>query len=221
MRNKTSLILSGLVLGGVTSNIACAARTASSPDVNGAPPSNQVRAIDKSSASTEWKRYYLSGTHSLSLVLPSEPEQTTHDSGAPEMTRVHISNHKSGVYGVAHLSDLPAAARLSTESGNEFLFNTFIQPFAVNFQRIAQTNNGSLKPRMLEERKASVSGFEGIDQDFSLGAFNGRARMFRVGQTGICVVAIWKQDTSSTEQTAAFFDSVKVESRWATNVSAQ
>ncbi len=221
MRNKTSLILIGLMLGGVTSSIACAARTASLPDVSGTPASNQVRAIDESSASTEWKRYYLIDTPSLSLILPSEPEQTTHDSGAPEMTRIHVSNNKSGVYGVAYLNDLPAAARLSTESGNEFLFNMFIKPIAVSFQRIAQTNNGSLKPRMLEQRKAIVSGIEGLDQDFSLGAFTERARMLRGGQTGICVVAIWKQDTSSIDQTAAFFDSVKVVNRAETNVSTQ
>jgi len=144
-----------------------------------------------------------------------------HNSGAPEMTRVHVSNTRSGVYGVAYLNDLPAAARLSTESGNEFLFNMFIKPIAVSFQRIAQTNNGSLKPRMLEQRKAIVSGIEGLDQDFSLGAFTERARMLRGGQTGICVVAIWKQDTSSIDQTAAFFDSVKVVNRAETNVSTQ
>ena len=209
MRIKFTTLILWLILGFTSLSIACVAQSLSSRKATDASTPLPAKSVNETSALAGWKRYTFSDASSISLILPSEPERLSYDSGAAETTHVYISKNDSGVYGVAYLTDLPAAARSSEESGNEFFFNTFIKPLAMSFQKDIQTKGIDLPHQMLEHRQTQVSGLDGMEQDFSLGTFQGHALLFRDGQAGICVVAIWKQSVPVTDRTA-FFNSVKV-----------
>jgi hypothetical protein len=209
MRIKRSNYILSLTLVFISLSIACIARSINSQKANEASQL-PARSADATSAPAGWKRYSLNDASSVSLILPSEPEHLSYDSGTAEKTHVYISKNDSGVYGVAYLADLPAAARISEESGNEFFFNIFIKPFAVSFKKAIQSNDNDLPHQMLGHKQARVSGFDGMEQDFSLGTFQGRALLFRVNQAGICVVTIWKQPAAPNDITY-FFSSVRVE----------
>jgi hypothetical protein len=62
---------------------------------------------------------------------------------------------------------------------------------------------------MLEQRGITIDNFEGLEQDFSVDNFFGRARLYRIGQGGLCFVAIWSEASPPAER-IAFFDSVQI-----------
>ena len=209
IKDKTSPLLIGLLLTIASLNVSCASQRASTQGVVATPSPLLSKAANNFPTPAGWERYTLNDRPSLSLILPGEPEYLAHDSGATERTRVHVSKNRLGIYGVAYLSDLPAAARTSTESGNEFFFNTFLKPFAMNFANDTETKGASRQPLMMEQRSIAIGDIEGIEQDFALGRLRGRTRLFRVGLVGLCVVAMWKEDAPTADQTA-FFDSVRI-----------
>lgn len=220
MRIKSLSFLIGLLLSASSSSIACVSQTLTTQETSATPAQRPARVVGDSTASARWKRYNLDDVPSLNLILPSEPERQTASSGTAETTRVYMSRDSSGVYGAAYLDDLPAAASRSEESGKDFLFNTFIKAFAVSFQNLVQVKGNDLQVKMLEQRQVRVSGVEGIEQDFTLDSFNGRARIIRVGDVGVSMVAIWTQNARLSDR-IAFFDSARVEKGEGSNLKQQ
>lgn len=192
------------------SSLACDTRTASTQKV-GVTPFTEI-SIDDFSIPSGWKRYSVGERPSFSLALPSKPESLTYDWDAKEKIDVYLSKNGLGVYGVSYLGNLTAAASRSEEKGSEFLFNIFIRPFALNIQNSMHLNETELEHQMLGQRMVEVEGVEALEWDFSLSHFQGRARLFRIGQAGICVVAIWEQ-TAKLNDLKTFFSSIRIVKR--------
>jgi len=204
MQIKINLVLVGLLLSLAPINNSCTARTASTQTANAAK-SPLAKAQNDPNTSLGWKRYSIDDAPAFSLVLPSEPVRSS--AGA---THTYMSASSAGIYGVAYLVDMTAAARHSEGSGAEFLIDNFLKPFAVNYQQ-AQGAGNDFHIQLLVQRETSISGIKGFEQDFSVGDSQGRARIIRIGQDGFCVVAIWRANAPPSELNT-FFDSVKVES---------
>lgn len=207
---RFSLILTPLLVSVAPPGVASDARTLRARGEVPTRARRQAGAADSSPAPAGWKRYGLGELPAFSLILPGEPERLTHDSGAEVMTRVYVSKNDSAVYGASYISDLPAAAGTWAESGSEFLLSTFVKPFAATFRKVVREKGGKLQLRMSKQPEMIVSGgAESLEQYFSFGPFQGRARLFRMGPAGVCAVAVWKGNAPARER-AAFFDSIRV-----------
>lgn len=208
MITKLSSILLGLFLSTLLPNVACSAQTTITQ--KGEAIQNSTSPMSEPSASVGWKRYQLGDTPKFSVTLPNEPISSVSVIKDTEQTaRTYISKTSSGVYGASYLNDLPFAASRSTVSGNEFFFDTFIKAFALNIQTSIPKDGTNLKFKMLGWHGITIGNLEGLEQDFSVGKFLGRARLYRIEQGGLCFVAIWTETSPLVERTT-FFDSVQI-----------
>lgn len=205
---KIPSILLGLFLSVALPNLSCSAQTTSTQ--KGKTAQSSALPMSESSAPVGWKRYQLGEIPVFSLILPTEPVVgISVNKDTNQSTRTYISKISAGVYGASYLNDLPFAASRATESGNEFFFDTFIKAFVLNGQNSVPESGVNLKFKMIGQRKIAIGNFEGLEQDFSVGKSLGRARLYRIGQRGLCFVAIWTENSPLVERTK-FFDSVQI-----------
>jgi hypothetical protein len=211
MKTLSGSFLIALLIGLAPWSVACGSRAINTR--NAKTTAQRFGGIDDSSAPSEWKRYEFDKPLAFSLILPNEPEQRVSTlSGGPERSHVYISMSRSGVYGLTYIDDLPAVAKRYPKSGYEFFFETFVKDFALRLQNSGQEKSSDLgfkQFKVIKETQVAVSGIEGLEWNFLVGLFQGRMQMVRVGQAAFCLVAIWKQTASLTEQDA-FFNSAKI-----------
>lgn len=199
-----------LLLCIASSGVACRSQTISQEDTKAT--TSRVRSIDDSSILAGWKRYSFDKPLAVSLILPTEPEQQTSTFHSGTVTKqTYISANDLGLYGLVYISDLPTVAKYWAASGNNLFYEIFIRDFAKKMesrekQKILIQDS---MVKFMTERQVTVSNIEGWERSFSIGDFQGRAQLVRVGQAGLCMVAIWKQSAPPKEQDA-FFNSVKI-----------
>lgn len=192
----------------VLSNVACSAQTTVTQKSE--VIQNSTSPMSEPSAPVGWKKYQLGDTLTFNVILPAEPISGVSAIKDTEQTaRTYISKTSSGVYGASYLNDLPLAASRSTVSGDEFFFDTFIKAFATDSQTSLGKDGTSINFKMLGQRGITIGNVEGLEQDFSVGKFLGRARLYRIEQGGLCFVAIWTETSPRVERTM-FFDSVRI-----------
>jgi hypothetical protein len=211
MKTLSGSFLIALLLSLASWSVACGSRAINTWDAKTAP--QRFGGIDDSSAPLGWKRYEFDKPLAFSLILPDEPEKRVSTLyGGPETSHVYISMSRSGVYGLTYIDDLPAVAKRYPESGHEFFFESFVKDFALRLQNSGQEKGSDLgfkQFKVIKETQVAVSGIEGLEWSFLVGPFQGRMQMGRVGQAAFCLVAIWKQAASLSEQDA-FFNSAKI-----------
>lgn len=213
MKIRSSAFLIALLLSLVFFGVACASRSVNTQDAKATSPASSGR--DDSALPAAWKRYNFDQPLAFSLILPGEPEQRAHTIiGGTEKSHVYLSRNSSGVYGLTYIDNLPAVARRAEEDGNEFFFDLFIKEFALKLQPNGQEKSAgpeSKQFKVTSEKPVVISGFDGLERDFSIGSFQGRAQLARMGEAAFCLIAIW-QPTAPLAEQEAFFKSLKVSS---------
>lgn len=211
MKIRSSALLTALLLSLVAAGAACASRSINTQDAQATSPASSGK--DGSSIPAAWKRYDFDKPIALSLILPGTPEERGSTIiGGTEKSHVYLARGGSGVYGLKYIDNLPSVARRAEEDGNEFFYDLFIKEFALKMQSSGQDKSagpGAAQFKVTSEKPVVVSGFEGLERDFSLGSLQGRAQLARMGQAAVCLVAIWEPTAPAAEQ-EAFFKSFKV-----------
>ena len=210
MKITSGAFLITLLLSIASTGIACGSRAINKQEAKAT--SRQAGGADDSSVPAGWKRYDFEKPIAFNLSLPSEPEQRV--STIPDQTetsQVFISASSSGVYGAIYISDLPGVARNWTSAGNKMFYEIFLDDFVVKIAGKSGEQNIDFysKLKFTAERTLMVSGLEGLERDFSVGDFQGRLQLVRVGPAGFCLVAIWKQAAPPAERDD-FFKSAKI-----------
>jgi hypothetical protein len=178
------------------------------PPIVPQPTPYPATVVGDASPRAGWRRYQFGDNPAFSVVMPTQPEasaERTPSPGAPAMVvHLYTSTNDTGVYGAARLDGLPINIERSTEAERQGFFKNFAAGFVNGFQESLKKNNLNYELKLHEPRKVTAAGYEGFEQDLTVGPFRGRTQLVFVGKAAFCVMSIWNQDAPAADREAYF-----------------
>lgn len=181
------------------------------------PPTPLPRVVEDKNVPAGWKRYQFvyGGGDILSMVLPSAPEeyegkgQVATDVLITMMTHALAANTKTAGYTGFYASDLSVAAEQMTEKQKATFYESLWMGVTKGAVKAFAEAGQKVETSALEKRVMIISGQEGIEQNFSVGPLQGKARMILAGHYAYGAFALWGPGTTA-EDVEAFLSSFQV-----------
>jgi hypothetical protein len=181
------------------------------PLVQAPPPPLPVKPVADTLAPAGWMRYEVGEPALFSLLLPVAPsasaERMSLMPGVQATVRTYLSPTDSGLYGATYLDDLPAS--MMDETAKRSFFEGFVSGFAEGFEEGMKTQGSTGKVQMLEQRRTTIGGLAGYEQEFSFDKLRGRVRLVFDGGRAYAVMAFWNGLSPDSER-STFFESLKI-----------
>lgn len=183
------------------------------------PPTHVARAVEDAFAPAGWKRYefkYGAGD-TVSVVFPQTPDESDTKSDVPDKGTVvvHLLNaaSASGSYFLAGYMEFFSAQVVKiTPEVRDTIFEDFWKNFSSGMASGMAEKGVSAKITATERRKVTISGREGLEQDFTVGDLVGRYRAV-AGEHNIYMVVAISPGAGALKDRDAFIESLKVASQ--------
>lgn len=166
------------------------------------------------SATREWKRYDL-GVGAFSVLLPNKPADAP---PAPDVAKEvgefysYLVTTDEAVFGATR-AFLPEVAERWVAGSDEPYYEGFWDGVAEGFDKQMETLKVPFKTKLVEKRKASLSGYEAHEFDFTIGAMQGRVLVTRVGRHSFSAL-ILRPETTPAAEVEKFFSSFTINQSW-------
>ena len=171
------------------------------------------RAVEDKLAPTGWKLYHFGDPVSFSVFLPKQPQalskKFSSKNEAGIISYLYLAPDEHSLYGVSYMADLEASAKPKSEIEKRISLDDFVRGFADTFSAGLRERGVAAQLEIGVQRKVSVSGIEGYEQEMLIGPYSGRARMVFVHRDACIAFALWLKQSPVSNRTA-FFDSFKV-----------
>jgi len=168
----------------------------------------QPKVIEDRSVRAGWQRYQFGVEPPFSVILPVAPDVTA-ERNATALVNTYLSNKGSAVYGASRLDGIGRISESATEDERQTFFRNFIEGFARGFQEALKKDNLKYEMKLSEPRKVTAAGHEALQQDLTVGAFQGSAQLVFLGSGAFCVFSIWNPETPAADR-EAFFNSFQL-----------
>jgi hypothetical protein len=172
----------------------------------------QDKAAD--SAKQEWKRYDL-GVGAFSVLLPDKPTDVP---PSPDIAKdlgefyVYSVTTDEAIF-ITTRAFLPEAAERWAAGADEPYYEGFWNGVAEGFDKQIEALNAPFKTKLLQKRKASLSGYDAHEFDFTIGAMQGRVLVARVGRHAFSAM-ILRPETTPAADLEKFFSSFTINQSW-------
>ena len=180
----------------------------------GAAPVGVAQDKAGEGATQEWKRYEL-GVGAFSVLLPGKPAD------APPSLALAKEGGESYAYlvitdeamFVTSRALLPEAAQRWAAGADEPYYDGFWEGVAQGLDKQTEAFNVVSKTKLLQKGKASLSGREAHEFDFTLGTAQGRLVVTRVGRHSFSALML-RQETPPAAEFEKFFSSFTINQSW-------
>lgn len=146
-------------------------------------------------------------------MLPGQPEENIARSdisaGITVTTHVYTVTNDSGVFMVAHMSDLPMVAEKMPETYKQSFYDGMWKGMAGGIRKELEKNGMLFQVVPVSQRSVVVGGINGREQDFTIGPLQGRAQMALKGQ-GAFLVMTFLTDEKFVPTRNTFFESFRI-----------
>jgi hypothetical protein len=177
------------------------------------PSPNPIKVVEEASAPSGWKRYEFGEVPVISALLPARPEEFVDQEALggdkPSTMRSYTAESAEGVYTAFYMEDLPFVAEKMPEDVKKSFFDGVWEGLAKGMQKGMEEKGLLFKITRVDPRPITLSGLQGVEQDFTLGPMQGRAQMAMAGQRAYMALAFWTEDEPLTLRTA-FFNSFRI-----------
>lgn len=160
-----------------------------------------------------WKRYDLS-LGSFSVLLPGKPVES-HVSSTMTMPVEHYSYSvmaEDAIF-ITMRALIPEAAERWSASADSAYYKGFWDSFAAGIDKQMEAAKSPDKTKLLERRKASLSGYVGQEFVFTVGALQGRVLVTRIGRHSF-VAGLLRPETTPATDGEKFFRSFTISATW-------
>jgi hypothetical protein len=180
-------------------------------------PPPAPRVLEDKSAPEGWKRYQFdyNGGDLLSVIMPSAPReyagkgQVATDVLIRMMTHSFSANTKTESFNALYVDDLSIPSEKMSENQKNIFYDALWDGFAKGMVNAFKDAGQTVEAKALETGNITIGDYKGIEQNFSVGPFHGRARIVLAGKYAYMALATWTSETPA-EQVEAFFNSFKI-----------
>ena len=166
-------------------------------------------------AVNEWKRYELS-TGAFSVLLPGQPVEMHLPPPATMVVPLDQYSYSvvtdKGMFITTRTLIGTAAERWSSAADAAY-YDGFWDAFTASMDEQMEANKLPYKTSLLERKKASLSGYDGQQMVFTVGALQGRVLITRIGRHSF-VAAVLRHESTPAEDVEKFFSSFTISQSW-------
>jgi hypothetical protein len=174
-----------------------------------------ARVVEDASAPAGWKRYevkYGSGD-TVSFVFPQTPDESDSKADVPNSGTVVVhlltAASTSGTYLAGYMEFFTTHEVKITPDVRDLIFDGFWKNFSTGMQTQMEKLGVSAKITANERRKITISGREGLEQDFTVGNMTGRYRAV-AGDHNIYMIVAFTPGADSPKERDDFIESLKI-----------
>ena len=169
--------------------------------------------LEDKSAPPGWQKYQFGAEPLFSVLLPVKYEASAEvvemGGETPTISYTYIAETDTSIYLALLTDNMPVIAERLPDNMKQRFFEGMWRGF-VEGMRSEMAKNGMLfKITAGELKKATVSGLEGREQEFTLGPLIGRARMAISGRRAYVAVVLGEADKDAAAR-ARFLNSLEV-----------
>lgn len=173
----------------------------------------RMTVVEDASALAGWKRYQFGDPQRFSVIFPASPQYQSEKFPAAQgslVARLYMIPSATAVYGLNYIESPMPVSVGKTDAATRLFFNNYMNGFIDGFKKGLQERGVTdLETKRSAERSVRISGFEGYEQDVTVGPFSGRTQVVFIGQKVYAAIALWNPENPLTERTA-FFNSFQI-----------
>lgn len=173
----------------------------------------RMTVVEEASALPGWKRYQFGDPQLFSAILPGAPQYQSEKFPVTQgtlVTRLYVTPSATGVYGLNYIESPLASTTGQTDAETRNFFTGYMKGFIDGFKKgLEQKGFTDVETKTGAERQVRVSGFDGFEQDLTIGPFEGRSQVVFIGRRVYAAIALWNQENPASER-AAFFNSFQI-----------
>jgi hypothetical protein len=172
-----------------------------------------VTVVEDTSALPGWKRYQFGDPQLFSATLPGSPQYQSEKFPAAQgslIARLYMIPSATGVYGLNYIESPVATASGKSDAAARGFFKSYMNGFIDGFKKgLQQRGFTDLETKTSPERQVKISGFDGYEQDLTIGPFQGRTQVVFIGRKVYAAIVLWNEGNPLSER-MAFFNSFQI-----------
>jgi hypothetical protein len=176
----------------------------------------RVVAVEDATAPAGWKRYQIGTPAAFSAFLPGTPQYEGKQFAPAQgslVVRLYMTSNSTGVYGLNYIESPLGTTLDKSEAQTRTFFKSYMNGFIKGFKESLQEKGSTeLETKTSAERQVKISGFDGYEQDLTIGPVQGRTQVIFLGRNVYAAIAFWNAQGPVSERTA-FFNSFQIHSK--------